>query len=89
MVKSCVSSFQQGSVDFYEYATLHKFLGLMQQAFFAGDRDRTGFLDCQEIFTALGVGQLIVSLPSVQALFQAYSKVLIVVELFFCVHFSC
>lgn len=59
-----------GHIDVYEYCAMHKFLSIMQNAFFAGDRDRSGRLDAIEIHTALGVGQLTVALPAVQALYN-------------------
>eukprot|EP01089_Gocevia_fonbrunei_P009257 TRINITY_DN2135_c0_g2_i3.p1 TRINITY_DN2135_c0_g2~~TRINITY_DN2135_c0_g2_i3.p1 ORF type:complete len:228 (+),score=62.52 TRINITY_DN2135_c0_g2_i3:50-685(+) len=61
------------SVDFYEYASLHKFLTGLQQAFFAGDRDRSGRLDANEIHVALGqVGFGNVSLPVVKSMTARY-----------------
>jgi hypothetical protein len=53
---------------------MHKFLALMQQAFFAGDRDRSGFLDLNEIHIALGAALLQVPLPVVQSLFSKYNR---------------
>lgn len=64
----------QGHIDFYEYAAMHKFLSIMQHAFFTGDRDRTGRLDAHEIHTALAVGQLTVAFPAVQALYNKYNR---------------
>ncbi len=63
-----------GNIDFFEYAAMHKFLSIMQHAFFSGDRDRTGRLDAVEIHTALGVGQLQVAFPAVQALYNKYNR---------------
>lgn len=63
-----------GNVSFHEYASLHKFVGLCQQGFFAADRDRSGRLALNEIFTALAVTQMGASFPSVQALFNAYVR---------------
>ena len=63
-----------GSIDFYEYAAMHKFLSLMQHAFFAGDSDRSGRLDAREIHTALGVGRMTVGFPSVNSLYTKYNR---------------
>lgn len=53
---------------FARYAAMHKFLSLMQHAFFQGDTDRSGRLDAREIHTALGVGRMTVGMPAVNAL---------------------
>jgi len=42
-----------GTIDFYEYASLHKFITCMQHAFIAGDTDKNGTLDSREIHNAL------------------------------------
>eukprot|EP01104_Vermistella_antarctica_P018827 TRINITY_DN7131_c0_g1_i1.p2 TRINITY_DN7131_c0_g1~~TRINITY_DN7131_c0_g1_i1.p2 ORF type:complete len:140 (-),score=31.24 TRINITY_DN7131_c0_g1_i1:393-812(-) len=42
-----------GTIDFYEYASLHKFICAMSHAFIQNDRDRNGTLDSQEILGAL------------------------------------
>ena len=65
---------KSGSIDFYEYAAMHKFLALMQGAFFAGDVNRSGRLDAREIHIALGVGRITVGFPAVQSLFTFYNK---------------
>eukprot|EP01089_Gocevia_fonbrunei_P009256 TRINITY_DN2135_c0_g2_i2.p1 TRINITY_DN2135_c0_g2~~TRINITY_DN2135_c0_g2_i2.p1 ORF type:complete len:218 (+),score=59.92 TRINITY_DN2135_c0_g2_i2:45-656(+) len=63
------------TVDFYEYASLHKFLTNLQSAFQAGDRDRSGKLDSKEIHAALGqVGFGTVSLAVVKSMTSRYTK---------------
>jgi len=57
-----------GSIDFNEYASLHAFLNKMQADFFQADRDRSGFLDANEIFGALQSAGFQLSLPTVQTL---------------------
>merc|ERR1711991_93411 len=57
-----------GSIDQFEYFCMHKFLSLMQHAFFSGDKDRSGRLDAREIHTALGVGQMQVPMQAVNVL---------------------
>lgn len=42
-----------GEIDFQEYAALHMFLMAMQSAFFAADRDRSGYIDANEMFQAV------------------------------------
>lgn len=63
-----------GTITFHEYAAMHKFIALCQHGFFTADRDRSGRLALNEIFTALGVTQMGASFPSVQALFNAYVR---------------
>jgi len=63
-----------GQIDFYEYAAMHKFLALMQQAFFAGDLKRNGRLDAREIHIALGVGHMTISYPAIESLYNFYNK---------------
>jgi len=56
-----------GSIDFNEYAVLHKFLTSMQNAFFAADRDRSGTIDPPEILAGLQQAGFSLSMPTVQA----------------------
>lgn len=61
-----------GSIDFYEFVSLHAFLRNMQAIFVAADRDRSGFLDAQEIFNALTQSGFQLSYPTVQAICAKY-----------------
>jgi len=63
---------RSGNISFYEYAALHKFMMVLQNAFFAGDRDRSGRLDGREIHVALGVAGFQLSFNTVQALMRKY-----------------
>jgi len=63
---------RSNNIAFYEYAALHKFMMVLQNAFFAGDRDRSGRLDSREIHVALGVAGFQLSLNTVQALTRKY-----------------
>jgi len=63
-----------GTIDFYEYAALHKFLASLQTAFFAGDRDRSGRLDAREIHIALNSCGFNASLPAVTGLTTRYNR---------------
>lgn len=65
---------RSGTIDFYEYAAMHKFLSALQTAFFAADSDRSGRIDAREIHTALQTCGFSVSLPAVQALMGKYDK---------------
>ena len=65
---------RSGTIDFYEYAAMHKFMSLMQHAFFSADTDRSGRLDAREIHHALQVGRMTVGFPSVQSLFNKYNR---------------
>jgi len=62
-----------GSIDFREYAALHKFLLSMQSTFSAGDRDRDGRLNNQEIHNALQTGGFNMSYQTCQALYRKYN----------------
>jgi len=57
---------QSGSIDFNEYAVLHKFLTTMQNAFFAADRDRSGSIDSNEILSALQQAGFTLSMATIQ-----------------------
>ncbi|KAL6074787.1 Proline and glycine rich transmembrane protein [Balamuthia mandrillaris] len=65
---------RSGTIDFYEYASLHKFMSSLQTAFFSADRDRSGRLDAREIHSALATAGFQLSLPAVQALMAKYDK---------------
>jgi len=56
-----------GSIDFNEYAVLHKFLTMMQNAFFTADRDRSGTIDPPEILQGLQQAGFSLSMATVQA----------------------
>lgn len=62
------------SIDFYEYAAMHKFLASLQAAFFAADRDRSGTIDAREIHNALAAAGFQVSLPVVQTFMMVHNK---------------
>jgi len=44
---------RSGNIDFFEYASMHKFISHMRQAFLAADADRSGRIDAHEIHQAL------------------------------------
>lgn len=62
-----------GTIDFKEYASLSQYLMNMFNAFMAADRDRSGFLDANEIHGALVAAGFQLSLPSVQAVAKKFS----------------
>jgi len=57
-----------GNIDFRGYCALHQFLNAMQTAFFGADRDRSGFIDANEMFAAVSGAGFQLSLPTIQAL---------------------
>lgn len=65
---------RSGSIEFSEYATLHKFITSMQTAFAQTDADRSGTLDQQEIVTALRAAGFDLSPAAVAASHRKYNK---------------
>ena len=65
---------RSGSIDFFEYATLHKFITSMQKAFAETDADRSGTLDAREIHNALRVSGFQLSLEAVNSMHRKYNK---------------
>jgi peflin len=63
-----------GSIEFNEYAALHKFIHTMQFAFTQADANRNGVLDANEIHLALQQAGFRINLLAVQALFRKHSK---------------
>lgn len=63
-----------GHIQFHEYASMHKFLALCQAGFFGADRDRSGRLHLNEVFTALAITNMQVSLPSVTSLYNSFVR---------------
>lgn len=58
--------------DFNEFAALNQFILKMQAAFNGADRDRSGFLDTNEIYGALTYSGFQLSMPTVQAICQKF-----------------
>jgi len=65
---------RSGTIEFNEFAALHKFVSQMQQAFYAADANRNGFLDYREIYTALSGAGFLVSQQTVQSICQKLDK---------------
>ena len=65
---------RSGSIDFFEYATLHKFITSMQKSFSDTDTDRSGSLDANEIHNALRVAGFSLSLDAISAIHRKYNK---------------
>eukprot|EP01118_Nematostelium_gracile_P020491 TRINITY_DN994_c0_g1_i1.p1 TRINITY_DN994_c0_g1~~TRINITY_DN994_c0_g1_i1.p1 ORF type:complete len:341 (-),score=99.33 TRINITY_DN994_c0_g1_i1:29-1009(-) len=59
-----------GTLDFTEFATLHKFMNKMYGAFLAADQDRSGYLDNREIHNALTNAGFQLSMPTIDAVMQ-------------------
>jgi len=56
-----------GTIDFYEFASLHQFLHKMYTAFYQADEAKTGLLDAREIHSGLQTGGFQLGLQTVQA----------------------
>lgn len=65
---------KNGTIDFYEYGALHKFLLSMQALFQQQDRDRNGRLDANEIGAALSAGGFRLGPVATQSMFRKYNK---------------
>mmetsp|Transcript_26300 Transcript_26300/g.73512 ORF Transcript_26300/g.73512 Transcript_26300/m.73512 type:complete len:234 (+) Transcript_26300:83-784(+) len=63
-----------GTIDFYEYASLHKFIQAMQAAFIRADQNRNSQLDAAEIHNALLSSGFQLQIHAVQALFRKYAR---------------
>jgi Ca2+-binding EF-hand superfamily protein len=65
---------KNGTIDFYEYAALHKFLLNMQSLFQQQDTNRDGRLSSNEVVTALHAGGFKLSDQAAQALYRKYNR---------------
>uniref|UniRef100_A0A6B2LHS4 EF-hand domain-containing protein n=1 Tax=Arcella intermedia TaxID=1963864 RepID=A0A6B2LHS4_9EUKA len=66
---------RNGKIDFVEYASMHKFISHMRQAFLNADADKSGRIEAKEIFEALrGAGFNYLTLPTVQELLNKFDK---------------
>jgi len=65
---------RSGNVNFHEYAALHKFLTVLQGAWFQADRDRSGRLDSNEVTTAIATAGFKLSATTVKSLVSNYDK---------------
>jgi len=65
---------RSGSISFHEYAALHKFLNVLQNAWFQSDRDRSGRLNFTEVQQALGMAGFQLSPPTVKSLMFNFDK---------------
>eukprot|EP01102_Stenamoeba_stenopodia_P002948 TRINITY_DN12885_c0_g1_i1.p1 TRINITY_DN12885_c0_g1~~TRINITY_DN12885_c0_g1_i1.p1 ORF type:complete len:253 (-),score=40.11 TRINITY_DN12885_c0_g1_i1:93-851(-) len=63
-----------GSIDFFEYAALHKFITSMQNAFMQADSDRNGVLDQRELVYALQISGFQLTPRAVDALYRRHDK---------------
>jgi len=62
-----------GTIDFREYAALNQYLMNMFNAFSNADRDRSGFIDANEIHQAVSAAGFQLSIGTIQALTQKFS----------------
>jgi len=65
---------RSGSIGFYEYAALHKFIMSVQNAFYAFDTDRSGSLEEAEVAQALGQAGFRFAPQVVRALIVKFAK---------------
>lgn len=66
---------RNGTIDFNEYCTMHRFISQMRQAFTNADADRSGRIEANEIYRALnGAGFSYLSPVSVNELTAKYDK---------------
>jgi len=75
--KKLVAAFDKdrnGTIEFSEYAALHKFISNMIQAFNNADVNRTGFLHFSEIHKAIYSGGFYLSVQTIQAICQKFDK---------------
>jgi len=63
-----------GTIDFREYCALHGFLSQMSNAFLIADRDRSGSLEPNEIFTAITAAGFQLSQPTVITIVRKYNN---------------
>ncbi|KAL6068408.1 putative Far upstream element-binding protein 3 [Balamuthia mandrillaris] len=65
---------KNGTIDFWEYASLHKFLLHMQSLFSQNDRNRSGRLGAQEAHAALSAAGFQLSAEAIRSLHLKYNK---------------
>jgi len=66
---------RNGKIDFFEYASMHKFISHMRQAFLQADTDHSGRIEAREIHQALsGAGFPSLSMGSIQELLNKFDK---------------
>jgi len=66
---------RSGNIDFIEYASMHKFISHMRQAFVGADADRSGRIDAREIHQALAnAGFNYLSMGSILELLHKFDR---------------
>jgi len=65
---------RSGQISFMEYASLHKFISSMQQAYNMYDRDRSGTIDLNEVTQAIQQGGFYLSPQTVQTVFNRFLR---------------
>lgn len=65
---------KSGSIDIYEYGAFFGFLYQLQCAFYENDRDKSGFLDSREVWSALDRVGFKLEYKAVDAWFKKYTK---------------
>jgi Ca2+-binding EF-hand superfamily protein len=66
---------RNGRIDFVEYASMHKFITKVRQAFLMADTDRSGRIEAREIHQALAYAGLnFISFNSILELLHKYDR---------------
>jgi len=65
---------RSGTIEFFEFAALHQFVGAMFGSFFNFDRDRSGTLEFSELAQALAASGFQFSQITIQALLRKFGK---------------
>jgi Ca2+-binding EF-hand superfamily protein len=65
---------RSGQISFNEYASLHKFISSMQQAYGMYDRDRSGTIELNEVVQAIQQGGFYLSPQTVQSVYTRFLR---------------
>ena len=74
MLLSIFDTDRSGTIGFFEYCALHKFIAQMQAAFYAHDTDRSGSLDIREVHQSLVQAGFNFSQNTIQMIYQRFDK---------------
>jgi peflin len=74
MLVSVFDTDRSGSIGFFEFAAMHKFIGSMVAAFNAHDRDRSGRIDVREACDAVGQAGFRFNVTTIQTLVTRFER---------------
>jgi len=74
MLVSVFDTDRSGSIGFFEYAALHKFISSMVLAFTTHDRDRSGRIDVREAADAVGQAGFRFQVSTIQTLVTRFER---------------